>query len=340
MLTIDGSFGEGGGQILRSSVSLAAVTQTPVRLENIRAGRRKPGLMRQHLTAVRAAAEVSGGSLEGDEIGSCNLTFRPGSVRAGDYRFSIGTAGSTTLVLQTVLPPLLLASGPSTVVLEGGTHNPNAPPFDFVDKAFVPLLRRMGAKVSIALERPGFYPAGGGRLRVEVVPPPDGLQRVDILERGKSTGRRGRAIVANLPRHIAERELKVLQKRLGWPRECLSVEEVDGSNGPGNVVLIELEFESVCEVFTAFGQLRRPAEAVANDAVRQWRSYHKGQAPLGEHLTDQVLLPMALAGAGSFRSNGISLHATTHIELIRKFLDIPISEESVDGGDVVVTVGS
>lgn len=336
MLTIDGSF---GGQILRSSVSLAAVTQTPVRLENIRAGRRKPGLMRQHLTAVRAAAEVSGGSLEGDEIGSRDLTFRPGSVRAGDYRFSIGTAGSTTLVLQTVLPPLLLASGPSTVVLEGGTHNPHAPPFDFLEKAFVPLLGRMGVKVTVALERAGFFPAGGGQLRVEIESRPEGLEGIEILERGKTTRRRGRALVANLPSHIAKREVKVLQKRLGWPPECFGVEEIDGSHGPGNVVLIEVESESVCEVFTAFGEPRRSAESVANDVVRHCRRYLKGQAPLGEYLTDQILLPMALAGAGSFRSTGLSRHATTHIELIRKFLDVPIAQQSLDGGEVIVEVG-
>src|SRR5262245_17125561 len=172
MIIIDGSSGEGGGQILRTALALSLVTGTPFRIQKIRAGRPKPGLLRQHLTAVQAAVEVGSASASGAELGSQELSFWPGKVRAGAYRFAIGPAGSACLVVQTVLPPLLLAGGPSSLVVEGGTHNPFAPPWDFLARAFFPLLQRMGARVSTTLERHGFFPAGGGRLRVEIEPGP------------------------------------------------------------------------------------------------------------------------------------------------------------------------
>src|SRR5262245_60443308 len=172
MEVIDGSQGEGGGQILRTALALSLVTGAPFRVEKIRAGRQKPGLLRQHLTAVTAAVEIGGAAVEGATLGSRELSFRPGSVRPGAYRFAVGTAGSAALVLQTVLPALLTATGPSTVVVEGGTHNPHAPPFDFLALAFLPLLARMGARAQATLDRPGFYPAGGGQLTVEITPAP------------------------------------------------------------------------------------------------------------------------------------------------------------------------
>src|SRR5437867_958993 len=164
MLLIDGSQGEGGGQILRTALGLSLVTGTPIRIEKIRAGRAKPGLLRQHLTAVNAATAIGAVDVEGATLGSQELTFRPGTVKPGEYRFAVGTAGSTGLVLQTVLPPLLTAPGPSTLTLEGGTHNPTAPPFDFLARAFLPLISRMGPSATARLERPGFYPAGGGQM--------------------------------------------------------------------------------------------------------------------------------------------------------------------------------
>src|SRR2546428_9297761 len=160
MITIDGSFGEGGGQILRTALSLSLATGTPFRIENIRAGRKKAGLLRQHLTAVLAAAEIGAAEIEGATLGSTMLTFTPKSVRAGEYRFAVGTAGSGTLVFQTILPALLRASAATRVTIEGGTHNSAAPPFDFLDRTFLPLIRKMGATVSLKLERYGFYPAG------------------------------------------------------------------------------------------------------------------------------------------------------------------------------------
>src|SRR5688572_15942956 len=194
MLTIDGSFGEGGGQILRSALALSMVTGRPFRIENIRANRDNPGLARQHLTAVQSAAALCGASVEGAELRSTALSFTPGPVKPGDYTFSVGSAGSTTLVLQTVLPALLAGREPSTLTLEGGTHNPFAPPLDFLEKSFLPVVSRMGPKIDIALEQPGFAPRGGGRFIV-TVEPAGKLSRVDLPSRGAVRRRRARATV-------------------------------------------------------------------------------------------------------------------------------------------------
>lgn len=342
MLNIDGSQGEGGGQILRSSVALSAVTGTPVTVTNIRAGRSKPGLMRQHLTAMRAAAEICDGDLTGGSIGSCELTFTPGSIRGGDYSFSVGTAGSTTLVLQTVLPALLVAEEPSTVTLEGGTHNPFAPPFPFLANAYLPLVNRMGANITAELLRPGFYPAGGGKIKIGIQPCRD-LSALDLSERGEIERRSVRAICSNLPGSIGERECQVIQRKTGWDDECFTVDVVTDSPGPGNVIVAEVESENVTEVITAFGQVGRPAEAVAKDLSREIRRYIGAEVPVGEYLADQILLPMAIgkangSGGGTFRTMALSRHATTHIDIIREFLDVVIDVESVAKHDVRVTI--
>ena len=191
IITIDGARGEGGGQILRTALSLSVATGRPLRIGNIRAKRTKPGLMRQHLTAVRAAQSVSGARVQGAELGSTALTFEPDGVRGGDYHFAVGTAGSATLVAQTVLPALMLADRPAHLVLEGGTHNPHAPPFEFLERAFLPLVRRMGVGLQARLERPGFVPAGGGRFILDVTLAGD-LRLIEILDRGtlKRPGRK------------------------------------------------------------------------------------------------------------------------------------------------------
>lgn len=337
MIEVDGSFGEGGGQILRSSLALSIVTGVPFRIENIRANRKKPGLPRQHLTAVRAATRISRANVVGDEMGSTVLEFVPGETIAGDYEFSIGTAGSTTLVLQTILLPLVLANKPSRVVLEGGTHNPYAPPFDFLERAYVPLLNRMGPHVEVVLEKPGFYPAGGGRIVVNISPVKS-LTGICVCERGKFRRRLGRAIVSNLPRRIAEREARVIEKRLRWDERETEIVEVERPVGPGNIVMIELEYENVTEVCTGFGEVNRKAEAVATHAVQQCQRYLKGDAPIGEYLTDQLMLPMAVAGSGAFRSTGLSRHAETHIELIGKFLDVRIETKHHANGELTIAI--
>ncbi len=253
MIAIDGSHGEGGGQILRSALALSLVTGKPFRIENIRARRKKPGLMRQHLTAVNAAVEIGAARVSGNTIGSQELTFVPAALRSGQYRFAVGTAGSCTLVLQTVLPALVLADGPSKILLEGGTHNPAAPPFDFLANAFLPLLNRMGPSVTAVLERPGFYPAGGGRMRVRVTPARR-LVPLHVLERGAVVGRTARATVARLPLSIAEREIAVVREKLAWEDDCMKVGETPDSSGPGNVLVLTVSSEQVTEVFTGFGE--------------------------------------------------------------------------------------
>jgi RNA 3'-terminal phosphate cyclase (ATP) len=323
MIVIDGSQGEGGGQILRSALGLSLVTGQPFRIEKIRAGRKKPGLMRQHLTAVEAAVAIGRAKVEGARIGSPQLVFTPTSIEAGKYHFAVGTAGSCTLVLQTVLPALLTADAPSEIVLEGGTHNPYAPPFDFLAKAFLPMIERMGPKVSAILHRPGFFPAGGGKFIVSIEPVAD-LKRLDLFERGMLLKQSARAMVARLPRQIGERELKVVQDRLGWSEEFCYVEEAASSPGPGNILCVEIESEQCCEVFTGFGELGVSAEKVAGDTVRQVEEYLSANVPVGHYLADQLLLPMALAGGGSFRTLAPTRHMTTNAEVIRLFLPVEV----------------
>ena len=245
-IDIDGSHGEGGGQILRTSLALALVTGKSVQIEKIRAGRKKPGLMRQHLAAVRAAQQIGAAAVVGDKIGSQSLAFRPAAVRPGRYTFSVGTAGSTTLVLQTVLPALLTANGPSELVLEGGTHNPWAPPYDFLAQAFFPLIHRMGPRVVGRIERHGFFPAGGGRFTVAIEPATE-LAGFHLLQRGEILHRSATALVANLARSIGQREIDVVIKKLNWPADLCHVDASIASAGPGNVLLVEIHSEHVAK---------------------------------------------------------------------------------------------
>ena len=337
MITIDGSFGEGGGQILRTSLALSLVTGKPFCIDRIRAGRKNPGLLRQHLTAVNAAAEISGAEMSGATMGSKELTFAPAAVKPGDYAFAVGTAGSATLVLQTVLPALLTAGGPSNLILEGGTHNPFAPPFDFLARAFLPLVNRMGPTVSAILERPGFYPAGGGKFSVRIETAVD-FRRLELNSRGELRVRRARAVVANLPRTVAQRELSLIGTKMSWPGEWLTAEVVDDSRGPGNVVMIEVECEHVTEVFTGFGERGVRAEAVAEQPVQQARRYLASEAAVGEYLADQLIVPMAIARGGSFTTGPLSRHATTNIEVVKKFLDVEITVSALDKRIVRIVV--
>ena len=321
-IVIDGSFGEGGGQILRTSLGLSLVTGRPFRIEKIRAGRKKPGLLRQHLTAVLAAKAIGDATVNGAELGSTALAFRPRGIRPGDYTFSVGTAGSTTLVLQTILPALLMADAPSRVTFEGGTHNMQAPPFDFLELAFLPLLRRMGAKIEATLTRHGFFPAGGGSFVAEVTPAP--LHPLALADRGEIVSRKAIALVANLPTHIAHRELKTAAEMLGLGRDGLHQLTVD-SPGPGNVISIRIESEHATEVFTAFGQAGVSAENVAREAAKEALAYLASTAAVGPHLADQLLIPLALAGGGCFTASEITEHTRTNIAVIERFLPVRFS---------------
>ena len=330
MLTIDGSRGEGGGQILRTALALSAVTGAAFRIEKIRAGRARPGLMRQHLTSAQAAAEICGARMEGAEPGSTSLRFEPGRVRAGAYRFAVGTAGSTTLVLQTVLPALLRADAPSSLVLEGGTHNPSAPPFDFLVRSFLPQLAKMGARVTATLEKPGFYPAGGGRFTVAIEPAAE-LKPLVLHARGEAGAQTVEAKVAGLSKQIAERELAAIGEVLGWERRAMQATVIGDAHGPGNVVLITIESEHVTEVVTGFGERGVSAEEVGARVAREAARYLATDAPVGEHLADQLLLPMALGGGGSFVTVEPSSHTRTQAELISLFLPVDAKMEA-DGG--------
>jgi len=318
MITIDGSEGEGGGQVVRNACALSLVTGTPVRITNVRAKRSKPGLMRQHVTAIEAACAVGNASCEGLSVGSSELTFQPGSVMPGEYRFSVGTAGSTGLVLQTVLMPLVLADKPSRLVLEGGTHNMLAPPFDFIARVFLPIINRMGPRVEARLVRHGFYPRGGGRIEVDITAAP--LSPIDCIERGALLERSACAYFAALPFDIADREIKAAQKGLGWSDGECSVRQLPEDQGPGNILLMEALFEHATEIVSGFGQLGVTAERVAKTAVGRMAGYLDSSAFAGPYLADQLLLPFALAGGGRFTTVKPSQHSFTASDVIAMFL--------------------
>ncbi|NQU12447.1 RNA 3'-terminal phosphate cyclase [bacterium] len=334
MLEIDGAQGEGGGQILRTALSLSLATGQPFRITNIRAQRVPPGLRPQHLTAIGAAATVGQAEIGGAVAGSRELVFRPGDVRAGEYRFTTGTAGSALLVLQTVLPALLTADNPSALVIEGGTHNPLAPPFEFVAAAWLPLLAQLGPVVRAKLDRPGFYPEGGGKVRVTIEPAAK-LERLDLPERGGVRRCTATVLLADLPRHIAERELTVLKRKLPIDCQRLAVAEYP-RRGPGNAVVVTIECAQVTEVFTGFGEQGVRAEMVADRTARAVRQWLDAEVPVGVHLADQLLLPLALAGGGSFVTMPLSGHATTNIEVIRQFL--PVAVRTLPAGEHGVRV--
>lgn len=323
MIEIDGSQGEGGGQILRTALALSICTGQPFTITQIRARRSKPGLLRQHLTAVQAAQAICGAGMQGATPGSQELSFAPGQVRGGDYRFAIGTAGSSTLVLQAILPPLLQADTPSTITLSGGTHNPYAPPFDFLQRAFLPLLEHMGVKVELTLNRYGFYPSGGGEFSARIEPCPH-LQALDLSERGRRLDGYAEAYIAALPLHIAERELAVVGKRLGWGTEKLHIRGLPNDRGPGNALLLTLRHTHVTEVFTGFGERGVTAENIAKKICAEALHYLASDAAVGEHLADQLILPLALSGRGSFTTVKPSQHLLTNIAIIQRFLPVRI----------------
>ncbi len=326
MITIDGSLGEGGGQILRSALALSLITQQPFTMHNIRAKRPKPGLMRQHLACVHAAAAVCGvdvATIAGAALGSSTLTFTPAPVRGGEYSFNVGSAGSCMLVLQTVLWPLLLADQASSLNLQGGTHNPLAPSASYVQHTLPQVLAQTGGRVTIDLERHGFYPAGGGVLRVAVEPAPAGkLKPLRFTKRGALVAAHAICLHAGVPTNVADRELEELAKQLGWGKEQLHNRALRQNEGPGNALMAVLQYENITDAFTAFGERSVSAEQVARDVVEQVREYQTSTAPVGEYLADQLMLPLALAGAGEYVATTISEHSRTNAAVIEAFLPV------------------
>jgi RNA 3'-terminal phosphate cyclase (ATP) len=335
MIELDGAAGEGGGQILRTSLTLAMITGQAFRIRRIRANRSKPGLMRQHLVAVQAASRICGAQVSGAAVGSQDLEFIPGPLRGGDYRFAIGTAGSCTLVLQTVLPALLSADVPSTLHLSGGTHNPMAPPVQFLQRAWCRLLAEMGAQIDVRLERFGFYPAGGGEVVAAVTPCPQLAPR-EWMARGERKAAYAESFVAGIPARIAQRELECVGKAMNWGEEQLLVRGLPGDQGPGNALLLTFEYEHVTEVFTAFGEKSVSAENVARQAVNRARQYLASRAAVSEYLGDQLMVPLALAGGGGFTVDEVSMHARTNAQVIELFLPVRFRFGTREGADYCV----
>lgn len=338
MITIDGSEGEGGGQVLRYACALSLLTGEPFTIQKIRAGRDQPGLMRQHLTAIEAACTVGGAECEGLELGSNRITFRPGSVQPGEYRFAVGTAGSTALVLQTLLVPLALADAPSRLVIEGGTHAGMAPPFDFMAHCFLPVFERMGPRVSATIKQHGFFPRGGGRIEIEIQPAP--LRRIDCLDRGDPVSRTGTVLFASLDGDIARRVRKAALKNLpGWDEEAVTIRELPADQGPGVALLLDAGFDHVTEVVSGFGKLGLSAEKIGATAGKRMAGYEASGAFAGPYLQDQLLLPMAIAGGGSFTSVKISEHTRTAASVIDRFTGRATKFSQDASGRQLVEVG-
>jgi RNA 3'-terminal phosphate cyclase (ATP) len=305
------------------------ITGQPFRIVNIRANRQPAGLRRQHLAAVRAAAILCNAQVSHAEVGSKELEFTPGVLTGGVYEFNIGTAGSTTLVLQTLMLALLKAEVPTTVTITGGTHNPKAPPAHFLQRAYCRLLAAMGARVDVELERSGFYPAGGGVLSAYVWPCPQ-LNRLDLMERGPLHAAFAEAFVARIPVGVARRELDAVGRSLSWEGGQLNEYVLTDTDGPGNALLLTIDSANVTEVFSGVGDKHVRAETVAEGAVIEAERYLKSGAAVGEHLGDQLMLPMALAGGGCYTIDHVSQHAITNAEVIARFLPVAVTFEQGD----------
>lgn len=328
VIEIDGA--QGGGQILRSSLTLSLVTGRAVQIKNIRATRPKPGLLRQHLTCVKAAEAICGARVTGAEMGSSEVTFQPGAVRAGDYQFAIGSAGSTCLVFQTLFLPLALAEEGSTLHFTGGTHNGLSPSFDYIDQCFLPVVRRMGFCATLNFERYGFYPAGGGAWSARI-DASMAKEKLELLQRGAVQNQWAVALSSRIPAHVNERELAQVQKKLFWPEASLHRRSVP-SAGPGNMVSLSVECEQVTERIEVVGEKRLSAERVAGRAIKAMKTYLATDAPVGEHLADQLLLPMALGAGGCFRTLAPSQHLLSNAAVIQAFLPVDIQTQAQGDG--------
>ena len=338
MIDIDGSFGEGGGQILRSSLALSLLTGKPFKLRRIRANRKpKPGLRPQHLASVRAAAKIGKAKVTGDVVGSNQLTFEPGEVQPGNYRFDIGTAGATSLVLHTVYLPLALTSGPSHVTLEGGTHNEKAPSFHFLQATWRAYLAKMGLNVTLEMERPGFYPRGVGQV-VANIPPVDKLRPLTLTQRAETKTATILSASAGLPAHVTKRQARRANVRLtdaGVESET-AYEEWEG--GPGSMLAITLP-GPVPTLFCGLGARGRPAEAVADEAADEAIAHRETGIPVDPHSADQLLLPLCFAeGVSEYHVSAVTLHLTTNAAIIQTFVARKITIEGEEGSPGVVKV--
>ncbi len=336
MIIIDGSKGEGGGQMLRSALSLSMCTGKNVRIENIRAGRRKPGLLRQHLTCVRASQAICNAQVTGDELGSLSVEFSPSAIKAGDYDFAIGSAGSTSLVFQTILPALLMANGESTVTLSGGTHNGMAPSFDFIQACFLKTLAGINIKVDVALKAYGFFPKGGGQWQAKIYPLSD-VKTLNLTERGNITVNQAIVTQSGITKKVAERELLQVKKKLAWLDDDLSINQVE-SVGSGNIISLRVFSNETVELVEVVGERRLSAEKVANRAIAHMKEYLDSPAAVGEYLCDQLLLPLVLAKGGVFTTLKLSSHTLTNIDVIGQFINCNIGITAIESNCFKVTI--
>jgi len=331
MIEIDGTFGEGGGQILRTSLALAAVTGQAFRISRIRGRRAKPGLRRQHLTAVRAAQQVAAAEVHGAQLESTQLTFAPATVVPGRHRFDIGTAGSTLLVVQTLLPILFRADQPSTITVIGGTHNPMSPPFEFFNETFLPAIRRLGFRASAQLVRPGFFPAGGGEVGVTLQPLGQ-PQPVDFAAVSEAPRLAARVLLSQLPDRIWDAERAALDAT-GLPLAAIARHDVTGAKGPGNAVFIDVERPGSAEprrlVCAAIGERRKSSRVVVDEAATLAREVIETGGAVDRHLADQILIYLALAGGGSLTTSAPTLHTTTNMAVIERFLPVRFEDETI-----------
>jgi RNA 3'-terminal phosphate cyclase (ATP) len=342
VIEIDGSMGEGGGQVLRSALTLSLLTGKGFRISRVRASRPQPGLFPQHLAAVRAAAQVASASAYGDRLGSCDLRFTPGTARPGHYHFDIGTAGATGLVLQTLLLPLALADGASTLAISGGTHVPWSPCFHYLDWQWRPLLERIGISFQLSLTTAGFFPEGGGQLRAQI-PGAARPRRLELCERGCLQRLRGVSAVANLPIEIAKRQRRQAMRRLadGVPQAQVDIElEVLPARSRGTLLLLLAEFERSRACFFALGARGKRAERVADEAVEDLLEFLASDAALDRWTADQLLLPLAVTGDASWFSTAeVSRHLSTNAAVIEAFLPVHVGIEPQPGGSARVRVG-
>jgi len=330
---IDGSTGEGGGQILRTSLALSCITGKKLHIENIRAARRNPGLAKQHLSCVHAASQICNGRCQGAALNSKTLDFQPGTVRSGNYNFDIGSAGSATLVIQTILPALFLTDGPSTITVTGGTHNPLAPPFDFLCETFLPAIATAGFYANCELIKYGFFPAGGGKITFEILPAirlvgqpweksaSGGDRIIDLYRPTDWLEIHARIYIAKLPAHIAQRQEKLLLQSNLDIRNVEHIEVTD-SDGPGNCVMLRLSGDDRATVFTAFGMKGKPSQQVVSGVVNLAKDFLSSGAAVDRFLADQLLIYMALFKAGCLTTNQLSAHLLTNMEIIKKFLPV------------------
>lgn len=332
MIEIDGSFGEGGGQILRTALSLSSIFMSPFRIFNIRKGRKKPGLMPQHIACVRAMQLLSGAEVTGDEKGSLELTFKPRKVKGGDFFFDIGTAGSVSLVFQTIIPSLVFTGNKGAITLNGGTHVPFSPPFDYLKGVFVPVLGRLGVKIDLSIESYGFYPKGGGKIRANIFPPEE-IKPLRLTERGRIVKISGCSGVGNLPVSIAERQrnafinrIKAGIKDIGGPVE-ISLADVPAA-GQGSFIHVNLETENALSGFTALGERGKRAELVGEEAATELIDYYSTGAALDKHFSDQIVLYLSMSkGDAIFTTSCITQHLITNLQVIDLFCKIHYSLE-------------